>query len=297
MKTTYFLLTLLFSTLLCTSGRAQPSQQVVQQNVPDVKTFDPDEILVSEDKLPKVLLVGSFHFNYPNLDSHKTSVEDQVDIETAQKQAELRELLDYIARFKPNKIVVERRAGSNINTAYKQYLAGKRQLRKSEIEQLGFRLGKRFGIDTLILGDAFPFSNSMYWHKDSLTYRPMIDSLFAAKDMDWDTTIEQRYWELYDLEDKMEVKSNLLDVFKYQNTPHRTKRGHGHYLEMESDEAADALAIWWYSRNLRIYRKIRKSTTSPNDRIMVLFGAGHLGILRQQFESSPAYELVEFGEL
>jgi len=289
MKTTHALLTLLLISLLCTGGRAQ--------NTPDIKTFDPDDVLVKGDERPKILLVGSFHFNYPNLDSHKTSADDQVDIETSEKQAELRELLDYIARFKPNKIVVERRAGSTINEAYKQYLAGERELRKGEIEQLGFRLGKRFGIDTLVLGDAFPFSNSLYWNKDSLIYRPLVDSLFAAKDMDWDSTIDQRYWELYDLEDKMEVKSSLLDVFKYQNTPHRTKRGHGHYLEMESDEAADALAIWWYSRNLRIYRNIRKSTTSPDDRIMVLFGAGHLGILRQQFESSPAYEMLEFGEL
>ncbi len=289
MKTTYVLLTLLLTSLLCTCGRAQ--------NLPDHKTFNPDDVLIKGDKLPKVLLLGSFHFNYPNLDSHKTSAEDQVDIETAEKQAELRELLDYIARFNPNKIVIERRQGSTVNKAYQAYLNGERELGKGEIQQLGFRLGKRFGIDTLILGDAFPFSNSLHWSKDSLIFRPLIDSLFDAKDMDWDSTIDQRYWELYDLEDKMQAKTRLLDVFKYMNNPHRVKRGHGHYLEMESDQSADALAIWWYSRNLRIYREIRKSTTSPDDRILVIFGAGHLGILRQQFESSPAYELVEFGEL
>ncbi len=282
-------LTLLLLTFHCTCVSAQKTQSIVD--------FNPDDILVKGDKLPKILLVGSFHFNYPNLDSHKTSAEDQVDVATAEKQAEVRELLDYIARFKPTKIVVERRSGSRVNEAYKAYLAGERKLRKSEIEQVGFRLGKRFGIDTLILGDAFTFSNSLHWHKDSAVYRPMIDSLFSAKDMDFDSTIDNRYWELYDLEDKLEAKSRLLDVFKYMNDPHRLRRGHGHYLEFESDEAVDALAIWWYSRNLRIYRNIRKSTTSPDDRILVLFGAGHMGILRQQFESSPAYELIDFGDL
>jgi len=283
------LLTLLLLTIICTCVRAQKT--------PDLKTFNPDDILIGKDQRPKVLLVGSFHFNYPNLDSHVTSVEDQVDVETAAKQAELRELLDYIARFKPNKIVVERRSGSTVNEAYHKYLTGERKLGKGEIEQLAFRLGKRFGIDTLILGDDRTLSNSMYWHKDSLVLRPLMDSLFTAHDPTTDTTMDKRYYQLYELEDKMEAQAELLDVFKYMNDPHRIKRGHGHYLEFESDQAPDALAIWWYSRNLRIYRKIQKATTSPDDRIMVLFGAGHLGILRQQFESSPAYELVDFNEL
>lgn len=283
------LLSLLLLTIICTSVRAQ--------KVPDINTFDPDEILIGKAKRPQILLVGSFHFNYPNLDSHKTSAEDQVDVKTAAKQAELRELIDHIAQFKPNKIVVERRSGSNVNDTYRAFLAGKHELGKGEIQQLAFRLGEKFGIDSLTLGDDRTLSNSLYWHKDSLVLRPLMDSLFSAEDPNADTTLDKRYYELYDLEDKMEARSRLLDVFKYMNKPHRIKRGHGHYLEFDSDQAPDALAIWWYSRNLRIYRKIQKATTSPDDRIMVLFGAGHLGILRQQFESSPAYELVEFGEL
>ena len=278
-------------------GTRLSAQESTEEYTTDIARFDPDEILVQADQLPKVLLVGTFHFDYPNLDSHVTDADQQVDIASANKQAEVQELLDYIARFRPNKIVVERRSGSKVNDAYRAYRAGDRQLSKGEIEQIGFRLGDRFDIDSLILGDAFTLQNSMHWHADSTVFRPFIDSLWEAVDTDWDTTIENRYWALYEHEDAMIAKSSLLDVFKYENTPHRTRRGHGHYLEFESDERVDALAIWWYSRNLRIYRRIRQSTTSPEDRILVLFGAGHLGILRQQFESSPAYELVEFGDL
>ncbi len=273
------------------------NHQLCAQEHKDITSFNPDDILVQGEKLPKILLVGSFHFNYPNLDSHKTDAADQVDIATAKKQAEVRELLDYIAQFKPNKIVVERRSGSKINDYYRKYLAGDFELPKGEIFQLGFRLGERFGVDSLILGDAFHFQNSLWWSKDSTIFRPMIDSLWEAEDPDWDTTINTRYYELYDVEDKLEAKSRLLDVFKHMNDPHRIRRGHGHYLELDSDEDADALAIWWYSRNLRIYRNIRKATTSPEDRILVIFGAGHMGILRQQFESSPAYEMIEFNQL
>lgn len=289
-----------FLLLLCiglpVASHCQSQPPLAPENI-NIVDFNPDDILVQNDKLPKILLLGSFHFDYPNLDSHKTDVADQVDVATAEKQAEVRELLEYIARFKPNKIVVERRAGSNINDYYEKYLDGELTLPKGEIFQLGFRLGKQFGIDTLILGDANHFQNSLWWSKDSSIYRPMIDSLWSAEDADWDTTLNHRYYELYDFEDKLEANARLIDVFHHMNDPHRVRRGHGHYLELDSDEDADALAIWWYSRNLRIYRNIRKATTSPNDRILVIFGAGHMGILRQQFESSPAYEMVEFSDL
>ncbi len=33
------------------------------------------------------------------------------------------------------------------------------------------------------------------------------------------------------------------------------------------------------------------------DRIMILFGSGHLAILKQQLEATPEYELVKFGDL
>jgi hypothetical protein len=286
MKTLHLLPLLVF--LLCATlrGQDQPSS-----------AFNPDDILVQGDKQAQILLVGTFHFDYPGLDSHKTADEDKVDVKSGKRRAEVEELLDYIARFKPNKIVVERRKGSKINESYKRYLKEDLDLPRSEIFQLGFRLGKRFDIDTLVLGDAFTFSNSLYWHKDSLMLRPMLDSIFADVEGHTDTMIDHRYYQLYDHEDEMLKNSTLLEHFKYENDVHRIRRGHGHYLEFESDLGPDALAIWWYSRNLRIYRKIQQATTSPDDRILVLFGAGHMGILRQQFESSPKYKLIDFAEL
>ncbi|MTB51330.1 DUF5694 domain-containing protein [Lewinella sp. W8] len=284
---TYPLL-LLMAILLSASLHGQEKTQ---------KMFNPDDILVQGDQQPQILLVGTFHFDYPGLDSHKTAAEDQVDVKSEKRRAEVEELLDYIARFKPNKIVVERRKGSKINENYRRYLEEGFELPRSEIYQLGFRLGKRFDVDTLVLGDAFTFSNSLYWHRDSLMLRPILDSIFADVEGNTDTVIDRRYYQLYDHEDEMLKNSTLLEHFKYENDVFRIRRGHGHYLEFESDLGPDALAIWWYSRNLRIYRNIQKATTSPDDRILVLFGAGHLGILRQQFESSPKYKLIDFADL
>ncbi len=60
--------------------------------------------------------------------------------------------------------------------------------------------------------------------------------------------------------------------------------------------AADYLTGWWFNRNLRIFSRIRAITTVPDDRVLVVIGAGHLPILRQAFQASPEYRLREVAE-
>ena len=49
----------------------------------------------------------------------------------------------------------------------------------------------------------------------------------------------------------------------------------------------------WFNRNLRIFRNIQRIETGPSDRILVIFGAGHLNLLNYLFECSPEYRLEE----
>ncbi|HNA56624.1 MAG TPA: DUF5694 domain-containing protein [Chitinophagales bacterium] len=48
---------------------------------------------------------------------------------------------------------------------------------------------------------------------------------------------------------------------------------------------------------MRIYRNIQQITTSPDDRILVIIGAGHAQILTHLFACSPAYKLVRLESL
>lgn len=79
-------------------------------------------------------------------------------------------------------------------------------------------------------------------------------------------------------------------------------RGFGAYLaggqfESENFEGPDALSMFWINRNLRIFKNIKDIDYEENDRILVLFGAGHISILRYFFECSPEFELVDFNKL
>ncbi|NJC25814.1 DUF5694 domain-containing protein [Neolewinella antarctica] len=267
----------------------------------DLTVYDPDDILVAGDAQTKVLLFGTFHMDYPNLDAHVTGTEDQVDVTDAKRAAEMRELLDYLARFEPTKIVVERWPESNENDKYRAYRAGEKKLGKSEIEQIGYRLAKRFQHDSLILADAGTLVRSFLNDPELACLQPKLDSIYADWDFRSEDKISQRYGKMYAHDDELLQHNTLLDFMKYENSPKRILRGHGAYLhgdfELGNTRGQDALAMHWYARNLRIFRNIQRTSTSPEDRILVIFGAGHLGILRQQFESSPQFELIEFGDL
>lgn len=271
-------------------------------NLSAQQPVDPDNFLIGGRKLPSVFLVGSFHFAYYNLDAHKTDKDKQVDIKSKEKQKELAALLDYIARFKPTKIAVEggRNSGYLMNR-YRQYRAGTRELKADEIEQIGFRLMERFNLDTIYGTDDMPFVSSLRNSKDSNIYRPLIDSIYKDWDFQSDDSLSQLYKKFYAYKDELAAKLPLLDFFKYMNSEKVLNRGFGAYLigdfKLGNTRGADALAMHWYSRNLRIFRHIQQITTSPDDRILVLYGSGHIQLLNQLFECSPEYNYIRFNEL
>ncbi len=92
----------------------------------------------------------------------------------------------------------------------------------------------------------------------------------------------------------MPVHSVHLPVLQFQAS-------YGGYLigdfKLGDFRGADALAMYWYDRNLRIFRNIQRVTISPNDRILVLFGAGHIEILDQLLRSSSEYNYIRFNDL
>ncbi len=73
------------------------------------------------------------------MDGHKTNDEFKLDILSDQRQAELSELLDYIKKFQPTKIMIK----SGYNTGY---LMNRMRRSKRGEEKLGWREGDQIGI-------------------------------------------------------------------------------------------------------------------------------------------------------
>ena len=275
---------------------------VVKAQKVDWKKLDqlkPDKVLLSGDRQPaKVLLLGTFHFGYPNLDSHKTDSSKYIDVLSAVRQKELEELIKVIRRFNPTRIYVEGSSQLRIDSLYNNYLDGKSQLRRNEIDQVAFRLGKMVGLKKMFAVDATSFIND--YHKTI----PLLDTLSvmsqpsdSLRDKYWN----QKYTEMYDTGDSLDLTLTMLENFLLMAEPAILRRYHGHYLSAgfntTNNAGPDLLSVWWYSRNLRIFNNILNTKPTSNDRIIILFGNGHMPILKQCFESSPEFQLVELKQL
>jgi hypothetical protein len=263
--------------------------------------YNPDTVLSTTHQKPKVLLVGSYHFAYYNFDAHKTEKDKQVDVFSTERQAEIEELVEYIARFKPTKIAVENHPHSNdLMEYYRAYLDGTRPLGRDEQEQIGFRLMEQFALDTIYGVDADGLANELFNSEDT-SLNTLAGSIFQEYDYRSDDPMSLKYRELYRLEDSLKLVTTMLQYFKHLNSDKMLARGYGSYLvgdfKLDNNRGTDALSIYWYNRNLRIFRNLQNINDSEEDRILVIFGSGHIQILKQLFECSPEFELIPFNDL
>jgi hypothetical protein len=58
---------------------------------------------------------------------------------------------------------------------------------------------------------------------------------------------------------------------------------------------ADLIASW-FQRNIRIHHNIRALIKDSNERILVIYGAGHLGWLRENFRHDGTVRLRKLDE-
>lgn len=247
-------------------------------------------------KRPQILTLGVFHFNYPGLDDWKVDESKKVDVLSPKRQIEIRELLDYIKKFKPTMIGLETTDGWKMTSKLRKYNSGKIKLKRDEGSQIGIRLASELNLDTIYSLDASPFILDLA-KRDST----FINGMWEGFDWSGDDAAGKYYDEWSEIDDDLTYKMPLLDYFKYSNTREMHKYVYGNYLiggfKLDDHRGADLLATHWYNRNLRIFRNIQQINMKPDDRLLIIFGNAHAAVLRQLIECSPEYEFVEFDSL
>jgi hypothetical protein len=104
-----------------------------------------------------VLVVGTFHFDYPNLDPNKVKEEDKIDVLSTSRKPELLELTTYIKKFKPTKIAIEAKESWNAALKLKELNKGKHHNGRDERFQLGIRIASELKSFTIYSIDAKSF--------------------------------------------------------------------------------------------------------------------------------------------
>jgi len=244
----------------------------------------------------KVLVVGTFHFDFPGLDEVKTADENKIDVLKEPKKSELEDLVTYIKKFNPTKIAIEARPSWKAIQKFEEYKNGAHRNNRDERYQLGMRIASDLKLDSIYGLDTYSLNRDLY-DQDSIYLKKLLNKI------DWN--VEDPFWKYaetyFDYRDKKMKDVHLLDFIKAMNTREGHNFNFGLYLTGSfatgGGQGADKLSIWWYNRNARIFSNLINITQSPEERILVIFGNGHAAILRQLLEASPQYEFVEFSSL
>ncbi len=255
-------------------------------------------LVFSQAVKKEVLTLGTFHFAFHNRDIKKTEKKDQIDVLDQKYQKEIIDIVEQISKFKPTIIAVEVDPSLQlkVDSLFNSYLNGTYELNREEYQQIGFRLAKKLklkkvfcvndwgqnykSIDSLLDKDSVEskkFTNYFYKNPDSaLTY--FSNDIFKTKGIKAQLRV---------LNDENNLNRSLgnyfIGVFKYE-----TK---------DNDFfGVDFTTGWWFNRNLRIFRNIQKIESKPSDKILVIYGAGHMNLLNIFFNASPEYKLMKVND-
>jgi len=242
------------------------------------------------DTRPQILILGTYHMANPGRDIYNSHADDML---ADKRQKEIAQLIDVLKRFHPTKIAVEASVGSTkVTQRYADYLAGRYALTADETEQIGFRLASALGHPAIYPVDEegdFPYERVLNYAKaNGLTAQ------FDALQASMGARVKEQ--------DEFLKAHTVLETLEYMNADARVASDVALYYAFvpfaDPDEYAgpDLLAMW-YQRNIRIYHNISALLAAPEERILVVYGAGHLGWLRQDVANDARVRLRTLAEL
>ncbi|MDX1662106.1 MAG: DUF5694 domain-containing protein [Gemmatimonadota bacterium] len=251
---------------------------------PDPLAPVPPDVCREEDERIEVLLVGSYHMANPGADLFNVEADDVL---APNRQREIAEVVDRLAAFRPTRVAVESRRGqSDLPERYDEWRAGERELARNESQQIGFGLADRVDLSTIEPIDvrgAFPFGAVRDLARSDSTVAPYLEVGMAAGQASVEAI------------SRWLSEGTIGETLYRMNTPEVIHRAHEPYLAYllpvvneERDPGADLLAAW-YERNIRIFANFHKMGLTPEDRIFVIYGAGHVPILRHLIADSPYF--------
>jgi hypothetical protein len=237
---------------------------------------------------PTLVVVGTYHMGTPGNNIVNGKVDD---VTSPERQKQMVQLVEKLKGFKPTKIVVECDLEDDAKTKeiYERYLAGSYQLSKNETNQIGFRLAKELGHKKVYCVDW-----SDFWDDPSINYEK-----YASKDAELDGFMKGVYRNLkkeVDAEHEKLFSLSITNQLIFLNQPDRMEKDHKVYFDLmrigRGKEYIGANYVaWWYRRNLTILDNIIRLTDSPKERVLVIYGSGHLKLLTQFAKESGFYNV------
>lgn len=235
---------------------------------------------------PKIAILSTFHMG--QTDDIHTLEHLSSDLLSDKRQKEIKELVDHLVAFKPTKLAVEveKKEQDKLNQMYLHYLQENEDLGRNEVFQIGFRLAKAlkheeiYCIDWMEKGAARKNIGEVNeWVKENQPklFREIFGPIEALANAD------------------MSHKT-MLEIYQEFNKDESIRPHHTAYVNMariKSEEEYIGMdwLVWWYQRNLIMFSNLADLATSPDERILLIVGGGHVQILENFLRESDLFEV------
>ncbi|WP_061809145.1 DUF5694 domain-containing protein [Rossellomorea vietnamensis] len=233
---------------------------------------------------PKVMVLGTFHMRYtPDLQRVELD-----DVLMNDRQEEIKQVVNSLKEFQPTKIAleVEKEKDESLNEEYQKYLNDHLSLEVDEIHQFGFRTASELGHERLY----------------AIDWMESVGNMGLGQVMEW---AKEEQLEMYEYinetyRPKLHLNVDPPDIYemvKKCNTELRIMLDHEMYMAVarigkETNYVGIDWVRWWYQRNLIIYSNLAEITSSPDDRTLLIIGAGHVHLVTQFLEESGLVDVV-----
>ena len=238
------------------------------------------------------------------------------DLNTAERQKQIQEVVDALANYKPDKIFVENTPDTQLywNNVYKNYLNGLKPLEKNsefnEIFQFGIKLAKKTNnpngvicvnyvqpdlatgikiarnkIDTLL---------SFYSHELERK-RPNYDDYFNGNPSVKRTF--NNYLANYESWKKLSIKQHLINLNSEESIAALHYFNITGWMDTNTNGFGAEFTAKEYFRNTKILQNILLSVRPIDRKLLVIIGGGHVQVLKDMIKSHPYFEVVEVNKI
>jgi len=238
-------------------------------------------------KEPDLLIVGTPHLANPSRDAVNGRVPD---IASPERQREIEALVDALARYRPTRVAVEVQAKdqARLDQRYEAYRRGAAALGPGEVDQIAFRLAAKLNLPRV---DAVDWNGMPPMAEADFDYEAWAKANGRGEEL--------KAW-LGRVRTKVEASNAKMGCtsvgnwYREVNSPAYRAEDNRAYFDvvMFGDAGPNWVGGSWYMRNLRIFAALRR-LAQPDDRVLVLFGAGHGFLLDQYARQSGAFEVSD----
>lgn len=267
------------------------------------------------DQTIQTMLLGTYHFNNPGADELNTEVDDYF---SDKRQEEIAQVVEKLRQFKPTKIFVEvsPKYQPLMDERYQAYQKGELDLKtlkngRSETYQLGFRIAKACQLSGVVCVDA----PGAWLGRD-------VNEVAERLMPEFNKTVRDEMKRINDEENVKMLKKTIGENLVEFNKTRSIMMNHAYYNQMsvlvadpakpsklefdslkkdgnetmmigvEQNNIGAELVGKWYTRNIKIFSNIVRKVEKDDERILVIFGQGHIRPIKHFCEDHPVLELV-----